>query len=171
MLKTRLQNAKDTYQREFEILAQQYESALSTIASQKSDILGLQTRLEVQEQLISQFQNLVEAAGRDYLLKEQGQDLNRAVEGVAPIKILDYINEMNDDEDNIALQAKNTFEKGDLLLNHSFDFYGTALSLNSEQQIDLANRNIVRFYKMKVNQLYFDIEGLQGELDATRSLV
>ena len=78
---------------------------------------------------------------------------------------------MEEDEDNIDPLAKVVYQQGDLLLNNPFDFYGTALSLNSEQQIDLANRNIVRFYRVKINQLYFDIQGLQGELFATRSLV
>jgi hypothetical protein len=43
----------------------------------------------------------VEAAGRDYLLKERAYDLKKPVEGVEPIVILDYINEMNEDEDNL----------------------------------------------------------------------
>lgn len=121
--------------------------------------------------MLSQYQNLVEVVGRDYLLKEQGNDINRQVEGASPIQIINQLLEMEEDEDNIDPLAKVVYQQSDLLLNNPFDFYGTALSLNSEQQIDLANRNIVRFYRVKVNQLYFDIQGLQGELDATRSLV
>jgi len=58
---------------------------------------------------------------------------------------------MEEDEDNIDPLAKVVYQHGDLLLNNPFDFYGTAISLNSEQQIDLANRNIVRFYRVKIN--------------------
>lgn len=121
--------------------------------------------------MLSQYQNLVEAVGREYFLKQQGNDINRPVEGASPTQIINQLLEMEEDEDNIDPLAKVVYQQSDLLLNNPFDFYGTALSLNSEQQIDLANRNIVRFYRVKVNQLYFDIQGLQGELDATRSLV
>lgn len=75
---------------------------------------------------------MVEAAGRDYALKERGYDLNKPVEGVAPIVILEYMINMNENEDIITKESKNIYDRADILLNQPFDFYGTALSLNSE---------------------------------------
>ena len=111
---------------------------------------------------------MVESVGRDCLIRDRAQDLTQAIEGVPYDKILDYVNYMQEDVDNTYPEAHVIFNQADVLLSTPFDFYGASLQLNNEQQIDLSNRAYVRFYKMKINQLYADIEGLQAEIDANR---
>ena len=75
-------------------------------------------------------------------------------------QILDYVNYMQEDIDNTYPEAHVIFNQADMMLSTPFDFYGASLQLNNEQQIDLSNRAYVRYFKMKINQLYADIEGL-----------
>lgn len=139
---------------------------------------GLHERLEAQESLITQYAKTIESVGREHLLRDRNRtdsgvftkgDLED-IEGIPQSKILDYVLHMQEDSDNTAYEASKVFQGGDLLLQVPFDFYGTSLQLNSEQQIDLANRTHIRYYKMKVNELSLDKEGLTAELEGTRRL-
>ena len=57
------------------------------------------------------------------------------------------------------------------MLSKPFDFFGFSLKLNQDQQIDIANRALIRYYKMKVSQLCEEKEGIQAEMEAMRRLM
>lgn len=57
------------------------------------------------------------------------------------------------------------------MLLQPFDFYGLSLSLNTNDQIDLMNRSHIRYYRMRVNELCREKEGLMAEMDALRRLL
>lgn len=56
------------------------------------------------------------------------------------------------------------------MLSQPFEFYGASVKLNDDQQIELADRANIRYYKMQVNELSLDKEALIGELEGTRRL-
>ena len=68
-------------------------------------------------------------------------------------------------------RAGEIFKKSDLMLTQPFEFYGLSLTLNSADQIDLANRSHIRYYKMQVNELAREKEGLTAEMDSMRRLL
>lgn len=70
---------------------------------------------------------MVEAVGRDALLRDKAHDLTQAIEGVPYDQILDYVNEMQADIDNTAPEAHVIFNEADVMLSTPFDFYGAAL--------------------------------------------
>lgn len=57
------------------------------------------------------------------------------------------------------------------MLTRPFEFYGLNLALNNADQIDLANRAHIRYYKMQINELARDKEGLMAELESLRRLL
>lgn len=76
-----------------------------------------------------------------------------------------------DPDEYLDPRAGEIFKESDLMLLKPFDFYGLSLSLNSNDQIDLANRSHIRYYKMQVNELCREKEGLMAEMDAMRRLL
>lgn len=46
-----------------------------------------------------------------------------------------------------------------------------SLRLTHDQQVDVANRQLVRYYQMQVNQMAAEKEGLQAELDAISKIL
>lgn len=49
------------------------------------------------------------------------------------MQIIDYIVEMQADEENTYPGAKQVFRESDYLLSKPFNFYGTALQLNTDE--------------------------------------
>jgi len=56
-------------------------------------------------------------------------------------------------------------------LTQPFDFYSFSINLNYEQQIDIANRTYIKFYKKKINDLMNEKEAISMELESNRRLL
>jgi hypothetical protein len=75
MLAKRIDACTKAYAEEFEILATQFTGAVKEIATLKNRVNELETLLHNQEELLSQYQSMVESVGRDCLIRDKGQDL------------------------------------------------------------------------------------------------
>ena len=52
-----------------------------------------------------------------------------------------------------------------------FDFYGFGIRLGIEDQIDIANRAYIRFYKKRINDVLMDKEAVETELQSNVRLL
>ena len=57
------------------------------------------------------------------------------------------------------------------MLEGAFGFYGFSISLNIGDQIDIANRAYIRFYKKKINDILMDTEAVRTELESNQRLL
>ena len=57
------------------------------------------------------------------------------------------------------------------MLASPFSFYGFGVQLGIEDQIDVANRAYIRFYKKKINDILMDKEAVQTELESNQRLL
>lgn len=76
-----------------------------------------------------------------------------------------------DPDEYMDPRAGQIFSGSDELLMAPFQFFGLSVQLNNNDQIDLANRSHIRYYKMHVNELCREKEGLMAEMDALRRLL
>jgi tRNA 2-selenouridine synthase SelU len=59
----------------------------------------------------------------------------------------------------------------DQLLQSPFNFYSLSLSLNEDQQIDIASRTTTRYLQYQLNRMSEEKEGMLAELEALRKLM
>ena len=78
---------------------------------------------------------------------------------------------MDEDPDSVHADVPEIVNEGDVLLKQPFDFYGFSIALNYEQQIDIANRGYIKFYKKKLDDLLNKQEAIQMELQSNQRLV
>jgi tRNA 2-selenouridine synthase SelU len=57
------------------------------------------------------------------------------------------------------------------LLQSPFNFYSLSLSLNEDQQIDIASRTTTRYLQYQLNRMSEEKEGMLAELEALRKLM
>lgn len=62
-------------------------------------------------------------------------------------------------------------EEYDQLLQSPFNFYSLSLSLNEDQQIDIASRTTTRYLQYHLNRMSEEKEGMLAELEALRKLM
>jgi len=84
---------------------------------------------------------------------------------------MNFVSEMNDNPDSVHPETVESVKQADLLLERPFSFYGFDISLGIEDQIDVANRAYIRFYKKKINDILMDKEAMQTELESNQSLL
>ena len=84
---------------------------------------------------------------------------------------MNFVSEMNDNPDSVHPETVEAVKQADLLLDGPFSFYGFDISLGIEDQIDVANRAYIRFYKKKINDILMDKEAMQTELESNQSLL
>lgn len=80
---------------------------------------------------------------------------------------MEFLNNDNDLDPSV----ETIYTKAEQLLKSPFDFYSMSLRLTHDQQVDVANRQLVRYYQMQVNQMAAEKEGLQAELDAISKIL
>ena len=84
---------------------------------------------------------------------------------------MNFVSEMNDNPDSVHPEAVETVRAADKLLEGPFNFYGFNISLGIEDQIDIANRAYIRFYKKKINDILMDKEAVTTELESNQRLL
>ncbi len=57
------------------------------------------------------------------------------------------------------------------MLQSPFNFYSLSLSLNEDQQIDIASRTTTRYLQYQLNRMSEEKEGMLAELEALRKLM
>jgi hypothetical protein len=57
------------------------------------------------------------------------------------------------------------------MLTAPFNFYNFSVRLNIEEQIDIANRSYIRFYKKKIHDLLTDQEAIKAELETSSNMI
>jgi hypothetical protein len=113
-------------------LAIQYEEALTKIGEQKDELYKQQLRLDNQEQLLAQYKNLIEAVGHDQQIREKESNIDQKINGVGGLEVVEYLNELMQDEEDMHPDTKLAFNESDIILAKPFDFYGTSLMLNAD---------------------------------------
>lgn len=78
---------------------------------------------------------------------------------------------MNENPESVHTEAIEIVNKGDILLTQPWDFFGFSICLNYEQQIDIANRTYIKFYKMHINELNNEKDLIFMELESNRRLL
>jgi hypothetical protein len=77
--------------------------------------------------------------------------MSEPIEGIEQDDLMNFVSEMNDNPDSVHSEVVETVKSADLLLTKAFNFYGSSIRINVDDQIDIANRAYIRFYKMKLN--------------------
>lgn len=57
------------------------------------------------------------------------------------------------------------------MLRAPFNFYNFSVRLNIEEQIDIANRSYIRFYKKKIHDLLTDQEAIKAVLETSGNMI
>ena len=110
----------------------------------------------------------MEATGHDINLKVEGKTLSKKISKMSHSEMLRQITELQENPEDWTQDTKQTFEKADMLIESPFSFYSTDLRLNEDQQIDIANRALIRFYKLQVQKISLEKEGCMAELFGLR---
>jgi len=92
--------------------------------------------------------------------------MTESIEGNDQLDLMSFVSEMNDNPDSVHPDTVEAVRCADKLLEAPFNFYGFNISLGIEEQIDIANRAYIRFYKKKINDILMDKEAIFTELES-----
>lgn len=92
--------------------------------------------------------------------------MNDPIEGNEQEDLMNFVAEMNDNPDSVQPETVEAVAEADKLLDGAFGFYGFGIKLNIEEQIDVANRAYIRFYKKKINDILLEKEEQEERLEA-----
>jgi len=84
---------------------------------------------------------------------------------------MEFVAQVNDDPLSCHSELIEHIRQADIMLAAPFNYYTFAVSLNIEEQIDIQNRNYVRFYKKKVGDLLKDIDGYKAEVETSGAMI
>ena len=94
--------------------------------------------------------------------------MSKKISKMSHSEMLRQITELQENPEDWTQDTKQTFAKADMLIESPFSFYSTDLRLNEDQQIDIANRALIRFYKLQVQKISLEKEGCMAELFGLR---
>ena len=171
MLEQKLSKMRLTYEEEFEQLARQFEEMKKDVDDAREREERMKKIIETQEGQIIQMNNLYEAAGRDQLKGDDENAIDGPIEGEEQQELLDFVIEMSENPESVHPDSIEVVNKANDLLQQPFDFYGFSIALNYEQQIDIANRKYIMFYKKKINDLLNESERISMELETNQRLI
>jgi hypothetical protein len=115
--------------------------------------------------------NTVEAVGAEYMRHDEERDITRKIEGEDQEDHLRFVVDLNNDPNAYPTELIEHVKTADVLLAAPFNFYNFSVRLNIEEQIDIANRSYVRYYKKKINELLEDREAMKSELETSNNMV
>ena len=84
------------------------------------------------------------------------------------MELLDFVADLNDNPDAYMSETTEIIKKADDMLSNPFSFYGFSIQLQIEDQIDVANRAYIRYYKKKIDEILTEKEVIQSELENAR---
>lgn len=88
------------------------------------------------------------------------------IEGNEQEDLMNFVAEMNDNPASVQPETVDAVKEADKMLEGAFGFYGFGIKLNIEEQIDVANRAYIRFYKKRINDILMEKEERESRLDA-----
>ena len=74
------------------------------------------------------------------------------------MELLDFVADLNDNPDAYMSETTEIIKKADDMLSNPFSFYGFSIQLQIEDQIDVANRAYIRYYKKKIDEILTEKE-------------
>lgn len=84
---------------------------------------------------------------------------------------MDFVAEMNDNPDSVHTETNEISRQADKMLDGAFGFYGFGIKLNIDDQIDVANRAYIRYYKKKINDILLNKDAVESELETNQKLL
>jgi hypothetical protein len=171
MIKERLDSCREIYEEEFAHLAKQFHDANSERNSVVSECKRLRAIICDQENQILDLLNASEAIGFEVEKHRLEKKLDRKIEGEDQEKHLQFVVELNENPDAYSEELHRHIKCSDQLLAAPFNFYNFSVRLSLEEQIDIANRSYIRYYKNKINDLLEQQEMMRHELDSVTSLM
>ena len=93
------------------------------------------------------------------------------IDGNEQEDLMEFVAEMNDNPDSVQTETIDIVRNADKMLEGAFGFYGFTISLNIDEQIDIANRAYIRYYKKKINDILLAQEATQVELESNQRLL
>jgi len=159
------------YEEEFEVIACQYEEFKQEIDESRQKWADVQALVATQEAQISSMNNMIESGGNDKKVQMSERRMSEPIEGNDQLDLMNFVSEMNDNPDSVHPECVEAVKEADALLDGPFGFYSFNISLGIEDQIDVANRAYIRFYKKRINDILMDKEAMQTELESNQSLL
>ena len=156
MMEQKLTACRKAYEEEFEIIAKQFEEFKDYVDDQRLKWSAVQALVADQEEQIVNMNNMIEAVGQEMMRAQSERRMSEPIEGIEQDDLMNFVSEMNDNPDSVHSEVVETVKSADLLLTKAFNFYGSSIRINVDDQIDIANRAYIRFYKMKLNQVLMD---------------
>ena len=163
MLTLKLNACRKAYEEEFEILARQYEEMKVEVDNKRKNESNLVSILSQQETQLTELNCTIGIAGREMIKAEQEKVIQGDIEGEDQEKLVQWVIDIQDAPELAKDELHETVQQADLLLSQPFDFYGFGIALNSEHQIDIANRAYIRFYKKKIQDVLLEKEILENQ--------
>ena len=153
MMEQKLTACRKAYEEEFEIIAKQFEEFKDYVDDQRLKWSAVQALVADQEEQNVNMNNMIEAVGQEMMRAQSERRMSEPIEGIEQDDLMNFVSEMNDNPDSVHSEVVETVKSADLLLTKAFNFYGSSIRINVDDQIDIANRAYIRFYKMKLNQV------------------
>ena len=94
-----------------------------------------------------------------------------AIEGEEQEDLMEFVADMNDNPDSVQTETVEIVKQADTMLANPFSFYNFSIQLGVEDQIDVANRAYVRFYKKKINDILMAHEATKVVLESNQRLM
>ena len=115
--------------------------------------------------------SMIETGGREIGIAMDERRMEDPIDGNEQEDLMNFVAEMNDNPDSVQTETVETVKQADKMLEGAFGFYGFSISLNIEDQIDIANRAYIRYYKKKINDILMDTEAVKMELESNQRLL
>lgn len=171
LIKQKLDKCRLIYEQEFEHLVDQLEDTLKELAELRAENEKNRRIIFNQELIITQIQNTVHAVGWEKLKHDEERDTHRLIEGEKQDEHLQFVVDLQEDPNAYPEELVEHIKTADIMLAEPFNFYNFGVRLNIEEQIDIANRSYIRYYKKKINDLLNDKETMLSELETSNSMV
>ena len=171
MMEQKLTACRKAYEEEFEVIAKQFEEFKDEIDDQRQKWANVQALAADQENQIVNMNNMIETVGHNELVAMYERRMSEPIDGNEQEDLMNFVAEMNDNPDSVHSDLIDTVKYADKLLAKPFNFYSVAINLNVDDQIDIANRSYIRYYKKKINDVLMDKDAVQTELDSNQRML
>ena len=79
--------------------------------------------------------------------------MDDSIDGNEQEDLMEFVADMNDNPDSVQTETVEIVKQADAMLASPFSFYNFSIQLGIEDQIDVANRAYIRYYKKKINDI------------------
>ena len=97
--------------------------------------------------------------------------MDDSIEGNEQEDLMAFVSDMNDNPDSVQTETVDIVKEADAMLASPFNFYNFGIKLGIEDQIDVANRAYIRFYKKKINDILIANDAVKIVLESNQRLM